>query len=50
MGTAVLDAQPGIAEIRFSAPNRHHFLVDFSRFGLADPTARCSSPPTGRTA
>jgi urate oxidase len=32
MGTAVLDAHPGIAEIRFSAPNRHHFLVDFSRF------------------
>jgi urate oxidase len=37
MGTAVLDAHPGIAEIRFSAPNRHHFLVDFSRFeGLSN--------------
>ena len=32
MGSAVLDTLPGIAEIRFSAPNRHHFLVDFSRF------------------
>jgi urate oxidase len=32
MGSAVLDAQPGLAEIRFSAPNAHHFLVDFSGF------------------
>ncbi len=32
MGTAVLDAHPRIAEIRFSAPNKHHFLVDFSGF------------------
>jgi urate oxidase len=32
MGSAVVDTLPGIAEIRFSAPNRHHFLVDFSRF------------------
>jgi urate oxidase len=32
MGTAVLDEQPGIAEIRFSAPNKHHHLVDFSGF------------------
>ncbi|MBB5788526.1 factor-independent urate hydroxylase [Jiangella mangrovi] len=32
MGSAVLDAQPGLAEIRFSAPNVHHFLVDFSDF------------------
>ncbi|SDU85467.1 factor-independent urate hydroxylase [Jiangella alkaliphila] len=32
MGCAVLDAQPGLAEIRFSAPNLHHFLVDFSGF------------------
>ena len=31
---AVLDAQPGIAEIRFSAPNKHHFLVDFSGFDV----------------
>ena len=31
MGCAVLDDQQEIAEIRFSAPNKHHFLVDFSR-------------------
>ena len=34
MGTAVLDTQPGIAELRFSAPNKHHFLVDFSGFDV----------------
>ena len=32
MGCAVLDSQGEIAEIRFSAPNKHHFLVDFSGF------------------
>ncbi len=32
MGCAVLDSQPDLAEIRFSAPNKHHFLVDFSGF------------------
>jgi len=30
MGCAVLDSQPHVAEIRFSAPNKHHLLVDFS--------------------
>jgi urate oxidase len=34
MGSAVLDSVPGLAEIRFSAPNRHHFLVDFSGFDV----------------
>jgi urate oxidase len=34
MGNAVLEAQPGIAEISFAAPNKHHFLVDFSGFRL----------------
>ena len=34
MGEAVLDAHPDIDEVRFSAPNKHHFLVDFSAFGL----------------
>ncbi|SEE27167.1 factor-independent urate hydroxylase [Jiangella alba] len=34
MGGAALDAQPGLAEIRFSAPNLHHFLVDFSGFDV----------------
>ena len=31
---ALLDDQPGIAEIKFSAPNKHHFLVDFSGFDV----------------
>lgn len=32
MGGAVLEAHPEVAEIKFSAPNKHHFLVDFSGF------------------
>jgi urate oxidase len=34
MGKAVLQACPVIAEVRLSAPNRHHFRYDLSRFGL----------------
>jgi urate oxidase len=34
MGRAVLGSQQGLAEIRFSAPNRHHFPVDFSGFDV----------------
>jgi urate oxidase len=34
MGSAVLAGQPEIAEVRFSAPNRHHFAYDLARFGL----------------
>ncbi|RJQ66659.1 urate oxidase [Pseudonocardiaceae bacterium YIM PH 21723] len=37
MGEAVLDQHPEVAEIRFSAPNKHHFLVDLERFGLDNP-------------
>jgi urate oxidase len=37
MGTAVLEADGRIAEIRFSAPNKHHFLVDLSPFGVENP-------------
>lgn len=37
MGTAVLESQPGIAEVRLSAPNKHHFLVDLSAFGTDNP-------------
>jgi urate oxidase len=33
-GAAVLDEQPEIAEIRFTAPNKHHFLYDLARFGI----------------
>jgi urate oxidase len=34
MGVAAIDAQPELAEIRFSAPNKHHFLVDFGGFDV----------------
>lgn len=37
MGKAVLNEHPEIAEIRFSAPNKHHFLVDLAPFGLDNP-------------
>lgn len=37
MGRGVLEAHPGIAEIRFSMPNRHHFLVDLEKWGLDNP-------------
>ena len=37
MGSEVLAGQPEIAEIRFSAPNRHHFAYDLARFGLDNP-------------
>ena len=37
MGRAVLEADEGIAEISFSAPNKHHFLVDLEPFGLDNP-------------
>jgi len=34
MGAALLESQPELAEVRFSAPNKHHFLVDFSGFDV----------------
>jgi urate oxidase len=37
MGHDVLQAHPEIAEIKFSMPNRHHFLVDLEPFGLDNP-------------
>ncbi|MDL5155558.1 factor-independent urate hydroxylase [Actinomycetospora termitidis] len=37
MGQGVLEAHPEIAEIRFSMPNKHHFLVDLSMWGLDNP-------------
>jgi urate oxidase len=37
MGEAALEGHPQIAEIRFSMPNRHHFLVDLSEWGLDNP-------------
>ncbi|CAN5191457.1 urate oxidase [soil metagenome] len=37
MGKAVLEAFPEVAELKFSMPNKHHFLVDLSPFGLENP-------------
>jgi urate oxidase len=37
MGESVLEQHPEVAEIRFSAPNKHHFLVDLSPFGVENP-------------
>jgi urate oxidase len=36
MGEAVLQAHAEVAEVRLSMPNKHHFLVDLSAFGLAN--------------
>ncbi|KAB8167783.1 urate oxidase [Streptomyces sp. 3MP-14] len=38
MGSAVIEQLPGVAEIRLSLPNKHHFLVDLSPFGVANET------------
>jgi urate oxidase len=37
MGRAALKARDDVAEIRLSAPNRHHFLADLAPFGLDNP-------------
>ena len=37
MGTAVLEARSEVAEISFSAPNKHHHLVDLAPFGIDNP-------------
>ena len=34
MGKAVLEAHEDVAEIKFSAPNKHHFVYDLSPFDL----------------
>jgi urate oxidase len=36
MGARVIERRPGIAEIRLSLPNKHHFLVDLAPFGLTN--------------
>jgi urate oxidase len=36
MGTAMLTAVPQICEVRLALPNKHHFLVDLSPFGMAN--------------
>jgi len=37
MGEAVLAKHDDVAEIRLSLPNKHHFVVDLSPFGLDNP-------------
>lgn len=37
MGAAVLAARDDVAEVRLSAPNKHHFLADLAPFGLDNP-------------
>lgn len=34
MGEAIIGGQPEIGEVRFSLPNKHHFVVDLTPFGL----------------
>ncbi len=36
MGRAALEGHEEVAEIRFAAPNKHHFVYDLSPFGLAN--------------
>jgi len=36
MGTAVIESRPEIVEVRLSLPNKHHFVVDLSKFGLVN--------------
>jgi urate oxidase len=37
MGEAVLTRHEDVAEIRLAMPNKHHFVVDLSPFGLDNP-------------
>jgi urate oxidase len=37
MGDRLVRCTPGVAEVRLSLPNRHHFLVDLEPFGLDNP-------------
>jgi urate oxidase len=37
MGERLVGACDGVAEVRLSLPNRHHFLVDLGPFGLDNP-------------
>jgi urate oxidase len=37
MGKAVLESHAEVAEMKLSAPNKHHFVVDLSPFGLDNP-------------
>ncbi|WP_016908170.1 factor-independent urate hydroxylase [Streptomyces xiaopingdaonensis] len=39
MGADVLEGRPELGEIRLSMPNKHHFRVDLSPFGLSNEPA-----------
>ncbi|WP_338895351.1 urate oxidase [Streptomyces sp. TG1A-60] len=39
MGARIIDHRSEIDEVRFSLPNKHHFLVDLAPFGLKNDTA-----------
>jgi urate oxidase len=39
MGARIIDNRSEIDEVRFSLPNKHHFLVDLEPFGLKNDTA-----------
>jgi urate oxidase len=51
MGKRVLEDLPTVAEIRLSLPNKHHFEVDMSPFGLENTSGRDNNggmPDEGR--
>ncbi|WP_133917762.1 factor-independent urate hydroxylase [Streptomyces sp. NBC_00582] len=39
MGARIIEHRDEIDEVRFSLPNKHHFLVDLAPFGLKNDTA-----------
>lgn len=36
MGTKIIETVPDICEVRLALPNKHHFLVDLSSFGVTN--------------
>lgn len=36
MGSRIIEGMDGVDEVRFSLPNKHHFLVDLNPFGLTN--------------
>ena len=36
MASAAITTRPEVVEVRMSMPNKHHFVVDLSPFGLAN--------------
>lgn len=48
MGVAALDADPNLARIRLTLPNRHHLPFDVSGSGSTMVGAACSTPRLSR--